>query len=321
MKIQSVSVDQKRSGVPIVGRGLLFGALDLYVANPSPAYRRFSPPPATSSRIIRISEDDFSGIPSKEVFLHRLKEAIEQELAKHKRSSHNFSDNVIKPFTDMRLTVTALEDSYYVLELVRFLDESFEERLALMHEVERGLDSVTIKIPFIREGDEIRIDFEELMRLFDSVPDLNTGDIKGDAFLKEITSSGVKKNQFSLDSHDFKVDDLRVTMRFSSIANGYDLAANIKAGVCVIDGPVLIAPLENNDAPNINIRIVGKLPGSDYLQVPIVDEGLKVKAITMADQIKLAFQPIVPKSESTQSKRPWWKFNLASLSSRSTVAS
>ena len=302
MKIHQVSQERKISGVPIVGRNKLFEAIDLYASNPPPCSYPYTPP-ARSSRIVRSAPNELAAIGRKEIFLERLKELIKQELDKSSSTSQYFSE-AVEPFNRMYLRVTVLdkEKEAYVLNLTRDSDESFEEQLAQMHHVERALKAITIDINFVKDGDEIKIDFEELLRSLDPIEELNTNGLQGSEVLDEITESGRKENKFLLGTYRFKSETNRQTqMNFYSITQGYPLSRN--QDVCMISGPVLIAPLEENDSPKIEFKITGKGAASQFSDEPIVDKVRKIQAISLGDKIFSVFSRMVPQVEKPKPRQ------------------
>ena len=300
MRLSKVTQKIEISGVPIIGREKLLQAIDLYASDPPPVDPYYTHVlPTRNSKIIRAT-DNLSEIDSKEILLERLKALILEKLDRDRSFYKHFSE-AVEPFNGMSLAIRALdiEKKVYVLKLTRHNNESLEEELAKMHGVERALNSISIDIYLVRDGDEIKINFEELLRSLDSVEGLNTNGLQGENVLDEITARGRKEDKFSLRGYDFPVTNgLKTNMYPYSITEDYPLSRN--RGVCQINGHLLIAPLEKNDSPRIQFQITGATSDPSFSGEPIIDDSRKKAAIAFADSIESVFKQMVPNAKGSK---------------------
>lgn len=320
MRISNVVQKREVSGVPIVGREDLLKAIDLYASDPPSSNLSSVRIPNRTSRIVRNKANEFSSIDDKDTFLRRLKDRIQDELNRDRLVFKDFSfSSVVEPFNGMSLAVRALglKKELFVLKLTRCGDESLEKKLAKMHGVERALNSIDVDAYLERDGDDVRIDFEELVRALDSVEGLNTSTLHGEAVLAEITDFGRREDKFSLGNYDFPPANGLVTkMSFYSIPQDYPLSLN--AHTLHINGSTLVAPLEENYFPRIQFQITGGTSDLGFLGEPITDGERKVTATNLGNSIESVFKQMLPvsvaKEKESGPRKNWLVRMLSSLS-------
>lgn len=306
MRVEKITTDRIIGGIPIIGRENVLKALDLYLENP-PTVRGRSGISTLhrNPRIVYGTPETLSNVTGKEMFLEKLRELIIKELERDRYIYHCF-ERAVEPFNNLRLSITVVdkEKDIYVVEVCRGPDETFNEQLAKLHNTERAIASINVKVYLTRNGDEIKIDFEELMRLLDAIEELKTKDLKGEDVLGQMTARGRKEDTFKLETYNFDQScGLKTQMNFHSIPENYPLSQN--SGVCRIVGRILVAPLEEYSSPDIGFKICGNVQDSPYLNGPIYDHEMKKKAASTADKIVYVFNPFIEsKGETSQEKPP-----------------